>query len=187
MIEHVLVNSSLYNTIPIAVEISVRTSYSVHCMLLYMVLCRSSSTLFRASRVSNFSLLQLLSSFFLSSILSFLLFLVVPVVRLKTKKKAVVSSSHWSDILGVPAIQPTYPLEPAPPSLLPDQSPLHTLFFRRRRRRHCLLLPSFFSGFKYIYFPSAVASIAYPNPTPIALRRPHASAPPQFPRLYLRF
>ena len=186
MIEHVLVNSSLYNTIPIVVEISVlRTSYSVHCMLLYMVLCRSSSTLFRASRVSNSSLLQLLSSFFLSSILSFLLFLAVPVFRLKTKKKAVVSSSHWSDILGVPAIQPTYPLEPAPPSLLPEPSPLHTLFFRRRRL--LLLLPSFLSGFKYIYFPSAVATIACPNPTPIALRRPHASAPPQIPRLYLRF
>lgn len=106
MIEHVLVNSSLYNTIPIVVEISVlRTSYSVHCMLLYMVLCRSSSTLFRASRVSNSSLLQLLSSFFLSSILSFLLFLAVPVFRLKTKKKAVVSGLiSWVSLL---SSQPT--------------------------------------------------------------------------------
>ena len=141
-----------------------------------MVLCRSSSTLFRASRVSNFSLLQLLFSFFLLPILSFLLFLVVPVFRLKTKKK---QSFHRVTglilYLGVPAIQPTYPLEPAPPFLLPDQSPSHTLFFRRRRR---LLLPAFFSGFNHIYFPPAVATVACRIVTPIALRRPHASAPP---------
>ena len=177
MIEHVLVNSSLYNTIPIAVKISVTVLYAaIYGSLPILLHPFSCVPCFQfLSPATSFQFLSLFhplfSSFSRGSCLSF-----------KNQEK---SSRFRSDILGVPAIQPTYPLEPAPPSLLPEPSPLHTLFFRRRRL--LLLLPSFFSGFKYIYFPSAVATIACPNPTPIALRRPHASAPPQIPRLYLRF
>lgn len=141
-------------------------SYFLHCMLLYMVLCRSSSTLFRASRVSNFSLslLQLLQPFpRFFSILSFLLSSGYSCLSFKTQEKTVVSSSHWSGIYWSSSQPERTPLSQHRHFCCLSSLPYtHSLSLRRL----LLLLFALFSGFKYIYLLPAVATITCPKRDP---------------------